>query len=91
MKLVFTQEAIKDLIVIRNFIEVNSPKAAQKVSEELLKRIEILQSFPLMGKTVYKSPHPSIREIIFGNFIIRYVVQNESLIVLKIWHTKEAR
>ena len=92
MKLVYSQEAVSDLIRLRDFIAEQDPSAAERVSLELLTRIDYICSFPNMGKAVALSPEPvDIRDSIFGKYVVRYVAQKDSIIILRIWHHYESR
>ena len=57
MKLVYSGEAVADLVRLRAFIAENDPSAASRVAQELITRIEILCHFPYMGHGVEHSPH----------------------------------
>jgi len=92
VKLVYSQEAVSDLIRLRDFIAEKDPGAAERVSLELVTRIDYICSFPAMGKAVALSPEPlDIRDSIFGKYVVRYVAQAESIIILRVWHQYESR
>ena len=92
MKLVYSQEALSDLIRLRVFIAEKDPGAAARVSLELVTRIEYICSFPSMGKTAALSPEPlDIRDSIFGKYVVRYIAQVDSMIILRVWHHYESR
>ena len=92
MKLVYSQEAVTDLIRLRAFIAEKDPGAATRVSLELVTRIDYICSFPNMGKAVALSPEPlDIRDSIFGKYVVRYVAQADSIIILRVWHHYESR
>ena len=92
MKLVYSVEAVADLIRLREFIATHDPSAAARVAGELIARMDYLCQFPEMGKSVLQAPEPSIlRDAIFGKYIIRYSIHSASIVVLRIWHQFEAR
>ena len=92
MKLIYSQEAVSDLVRLRDFIAEEDPGAAARVSLELVTRIDYICSFPHMGKAVALSPEPlDIRDSIFGKYVVRYIAQSESIIILRIWHHYESR
>lgn len=49
MELIFDDQAMADLEGIFNWISQDSPAAARKVTDRLLKSIGLLTSFPFMG------------------------------------------
>ena len=90
IRLVYTQEAIGDLERLRDFIAQNNPAAAQRIAGELIRRISQLQQMPMMGRPVASAPE-AIRDMVFGNYVVRYVVHAQVLAILRIWHHFENR
>ena len=90
MKLSFTPEAVVDLSRLRAFIESKNPIAAQRIANELLKGIEKLKIFPEIGLKVVRAPQPHlIRDLFVGNYTIRYLIGDNEIYVLRVWHGKE--
>jgi plasmid stabilization system protein ParE len=92
MRLVYTQEAVDDLQRLREFIEIHNPAAAAKVAQTIITGVEKLKRFPRIGIEVKHAPDPDlIRDLILGNYIIRYLLHDESIYILHLWHHKEER
>ena len=92
MKLLYSYEAIGDLIRLREFIESKNPQAAQKVAEAIRKGISQLKTFPYLGVEVELAPDPEmIRDLIIGNYIARYLIHEKQIVILRVWHHKEER
>lgn len=92
MKLVYSQDAVSDLIRLGEFIAEKDPGAAARISLELITRIDYICSFPSMGKAVTLAPEPlDIRDSIFGKYVVRYATQADSIIILRVWHHHENR
>ena len=92
MRLVYSQEAVADLVRLRAFIAENDALAAARVAEELIARIENLCLFPRIGVEVDRAPSPAeVRDMVFGNYVVRYSVHGGALAVLRIWHHYEDR
>ena len=90
MKISYTKEAIADLERLRSFIEPKNPHAARRVSSELLDGIGNLGDFPKMGLPVTRAPDPSsIRDLFIGQYTVRYLVDKDHVVILRIWHGKE--
>jgi plasmid stabilization system protein ParE len=90
MRLVYTDEAIGDLKRLRDFIAVHNPEAAGRVASELIGKIDLVPTFPKMGTPINRSPAPdTIRDMVFGNYVVRYSVHTETIIILRVWHTLE--
>ena len=90
MKLVYTDEAIEDLKRLRQFIAGHNPSAAGRMAAELVGKIELLPDFPRMGTPVEMAPVPdSMRDMVFGKYVVRYSVHVSTLIILRVWHELE--
>lgn len=91
-QLVFTAAATADLVRLRAFIAGRDPTAAHRIAVELVGRIDLLRASPLMGKAVQSAPDPhAIRDMAFGNYVVRYAVTARSVAVLRVWHHFEQR
>lgn len=92
MRLVYSENAVADLVRLRGFIAEKDPLAAARVATELISRIESLCLFPEMGRAVELAPPPKIiRDAVFGKYIIRYSAHTETIVILRIWHHNEDR
>lgn len=91
-RLVYTTTAILDLDRLRAFITENDPAAARRIGAVLVQRIEVLRDAPLIGRAVAAAPDPQgIRDMVFGNYIVRYAVTARTIAVLRVWHHFEHR
>ena len=92
MKLVYSVEAVADLIRLREFIATHDPSAAARVADELIARMDYLCQFPELGRSVLQAPDPDIvRDAIFGRYVVRYTIHSAAIVVLRIWHQLETR
>lgn len=90
MKLVYTDEAVEALKRLREFVAVHNPSAAGRIATELVSKIELLPGFPRMGTPVEMAPVPdSIRDMVFGKYVVRYSVHVSAIILLRVWHELE--
>jgi len=90
VNLVYTDEAIEDLKRLREFIAVHNPSAAGNIAAELITKIELLPELPRMGSQVKLAPVPdSIRDMVFGKYVVRYSVHANTIIILRVWHELE--
>lgn len=90
MRLVYSEEAVADLVRLRAFIAENDPAAASRIASELMARIENLGQFPRIGVEVPQAPQPgAVRDMVFGSYVVRYAAQAESVVVLRLWHHLE--
>lgn len=92
MKIAYSQEAIDDLKRLKEFIEIKNPQAAVKMANTILETISQLKAFPFLGIEVNRAPDPKIiRDLIIGKYIIRYLIRNREIYILRLWHHKEDR
>lgn len=86
MRLVWSERARTDVRELRAYIARDSAFYARQFTERLLRRIEALQEFPLMGRTVPESRREDIREIIYRNYRIIYRVSDTDLLIVTVLH-----
>ena len=89
MKLTFSVTAIRDLVRLREFIREKNPQAAQKSSSQLKKNIQALVDQPNMGLPI--EDLEDFRELVARDYIVRYRLLPNEIVILKIWHGKEER
>lgn len=80
--------AVNDLMRLREFIAIKNPQSARRYSQSLKNSLNSLTDHPQMGRLLDEGRH--IRELIVGNYIARYRVMDDRVIVFKIRHSKEA-
>lgn len=91
MRIRYTVEAIRDLERHRAFVAPKNPHAARRIAAELLDGIENLAVFPDIGLPVQRAPDPNvIRDLFIGNYVVRYLRGERSIVILRIWHGKES-
>lgn len=88
----YSREAVGDLCRLREFIEVKNPRAAQKAAATILKGIAQLKEFPLLGTKVDRASNPeAVRDLVIGSYLVRYLVHETEIYMLRIWHRREDR
>jgi len=91
MRLLYSEAAAADLVRLRAFIAEHAPSAAVRIAAELLTRIEQLRRFSDMGRMVPEAPAAlAVRDFVFGRYVVRYMMLDASLVVLRLWHHLEA-
>ena len=92
MKIVYSHEAISDLIRLRKFIAEKDPKSAARIAKDIVTRVEMLRTFPEAGVIVAQAPEPRIiRDIYIGKYIARYALHSGAITILRVWHHYEDR
>ena len=65
--------------------------AAARIIQILGAAPVILLSTPRIGEKLDGFEKREVRRIFIGNYEIRYEVQEETIYVLRLWHTRELR
>lgn len=89
MKVTYTARAGWNFIRLREFIRKKNPQAAQKIGRQLKKNIQALVDQPNMGTEV--EGLEGFRELVARNYVIRYRILPDEIVILNIWHGKEER
>jgi plasmid stabilization system protein ParE len=93
LKLVYSPEAVADLRRPHDFVADKTPLAARRLSKSLRDGIRRLKQFPHMGRRVRQAPDTwapeEIRDWVTGAYVARYLLLDETIVVLRVWHQKE--
>lgn len=90
MKVKYSPESISDLQRTVAFVENKNPYAARRMAIDLQEGVEKLKQFPQIGLPVLKASDPEqLRDLYVGDYTVRYLVTNEIIYILRIWHNKE--
>lgn len=92
-KLIWDHGAVDDLSRIRAFIAPHNKKAAQNAARRIIESANFLLENPYLGRPLEDMPAFSELFIPFGQrgYVMRYRVEDESIIILRIWHAREDR
>lgn len=87
-----THQAQSDLDAIIEYYErVGAIDFAEIVERSVIERIRSLESFPRKGRTVPEINDEAIREVLYRNYRIVYVVdsEDEEVEVLTVFHSSQ--
>lgn len=90
-ELQWSLRALADLQRLYDFLERDSRLAAARTVQSLARAPERLRENPRLGEQLFQFAPREVRRILVGRYEIRYEVQTESIIVLRLWHTRENR
>lgn len=76
----FTPKAIEDIDNIADYVSLQSPHFAQKLVKSIFKEVEILRSFPSIGRVVPEIDEQEVREIFYQKYRIVYHLIDQSTI-----------
>ena len=87
-KVSLSLQAREDLRDIVRFIREDNPAVASRVGYTLIKRVDVLEVFPLFGRRVPEFDDEDIRELIDRPYRIIYqVIEAQRLIAIaRVWH-----
>ena len=87
-------DAVLDLARLREFIHVHNPDAAARAAKRIREAAQKLQTMAFVGRPV-PDIEPPLRDLFvhFGQagYWLRYMVTDEEIIIVKIWHGREDR
>jgi len=92
-KIVWTEPALDDLRDICSYIATKDLDSSERVGEDILSHIEILEKFPFIGPKYPQGLSDRVREILCRSYRIFYRVSEERKIVeiLTIWHRSRGK
>ncbi|MBV5334695.1 MAG: type II toxin-antitoxin system RelE/ParE family toxin [Sulfuricurvum sp.] len=91
MELKWTSKALSDLARLYEFLaSVNQPAAARAV-QSVTKAPAAMLINPRIGERLSEFEPREIRRILAGNYEVRYEIQESTIYVLRLWHTREHR
>jgi len=91
MELKWTSKALSDLACLYEFLApVNKPAAARTV-QALTKAPSILLINPSIGEQLFEFEPREVRRLLVGQYEMRYEIQETTIYMLRLWHTRENR
>lgn len=92
-ELIWEPGAVEDLARLQEFIEPHNPKAAANAARRIIEAASLLLDNPYLGHPLEELPEFNQLYIPFGKrgYRLRYRVEGEKIIILRIWHTRENR
>lgn len=86
MKVMWSEQALRDLEHIRDYIAQDSPTYAQPFVERLLQATRHLPQFPQSGRPMPEAQNPSIREVIYQGYRIVYRLRSDVVEIVMVVH-----
>lgn len=87
MKVFWTKEALINLQQIEDFISIDNQEAAIRLSDKLILLTKDLGKSPRKGRIVPELLIDRIREIIYKNYRIVYVIKKNSITILTVFES----
>jgi len=91
MRLEWTGRASHDLTRVRDFLIPVNPAAALKTVQALRAAAQKLVDHPRIGRPLERYWPREVRRLIVGQYEILYALSETSILILRVWHTREDR
>jgi len=84
--------SVNDLIEIKRYItaEFDDSHAAQRITSNIIARVEELKKFPFLGEALEHkiNVHTSYRYLVCENYLVFYRVDNNEIFIIRILYAK---
>lgn len=84
-KLVWSKESLTRLQEIEDFIAEDNPKAALEFINKIINRAETITLHPKKGRIVPEIAVENIRELIYKNYRIVYLIKEKAIVILTVF------
>jgi plasmid stabilization system protein ParE len=91
MELKWTNKALADLLRLYEFLSPLNRQAAAATVQALAAAPTKLLAQPRIGEKLEEFDPREVRRILVGRSEMRYEIQQSSIYVLRLWHTREDR
>ena len=92
-EVVWLPEALDDVARLRGFLQEQSPIAAKRAAQTLLEGADLLADHPELGRQMGDGTgrRELFRPFGTGGYVLRYLIANQTVFIIRVWHTKEWR
>lgn len=91
MELKWTGKALSDLARLYEFMAPVNKSAAARAVQALTKAPTSLLIDPRVGEQLFQFEPREVRRILVGQYEMRYEIVDETIYMLRLWHTREDR
>jgi len=91
MELKWTGKALSDLVRLYEFLSPLNKQAATSTVQSLTAAPSKLLAQPRIGEKLDEFEPREVRRILVGHYEMRYEIQQSTIYVLRLWHTREDR
>jgi plasmid stabilization system protein ParE len=91
MELKWTSKALSDLVRLYEFLSPLNQQAAAATVQSLTTAPAKLLAQPRIGEKLEEFEPREVRRILLGHYEMRYEIQQSTIYVLRLWHTREER
>ena len=89
VKVIWTSNARNDLKSIFDYISEDSNFYAKRFIDKIIKKVDVLENYPNLGRVVPEFQNPHLRELIEGNYRIVYRILKDQVQILRVHHSSK--
>ena len=89
MKIIWSPLSIECITEIAQYIANDNPTVADNWIKEIFLSVEQLETFPKSGKVVTEVKNDAVRELIYGNYRIIYLIESEQISILTVRNVRQ--
>ena len=89
MKIIWSPLSIERITEIAQYIANDNPTAADNWIKEIFLSVEQLETFPKSGKVVTEVKNDAVRELIYWNYRIIYLIESEQISILTVRNVRQ--
>lgn len=87
----WTSKALSDLVRLYEFLSPVNKSAAARTVQSLTAAPNSLIENPRIGEKLEEFEPREVRRIIVGKYELRYEIQEATIYIVRLWHTREER
>ncbi len=91
MELSWTSKALSDLTRLYEFLALVNKEVAVRTVQSIVAAPASLLANPRIGVSLEEFEPREVRRLLVGHYELRYEIHRSSIIVLRVWHTREDR
>lgn len=91
MELKWTDKAVSDMARLYEFLAPVNREAAARTVQALTAAPTSVLANPRIGEKLEEFDPREVRRILVGHYEMRYEIQESTIYVLRLWHTREDR
>jgi plasmid stabilization system protein ParE len=93
MRLEWSAVALADLDRFADFLHDRHPRLAAIVAREILLKAQLLASHPELGRPLSADGRyrQMVLEVLGANYVFRYRVANDLIVMMRVFHGREKR
>lgn len=84
--IIWKDEAKEDLRDILHYLSRSSSVYVENWSDDLAKKLNLLESFPEMGRKVPEKELTHLREVLIGNYRLLYIYLHDMITIIAVRH-----